>query len=72
MSDKPRPWPNNAKDARDRSAEAACEGVRMLEPLVHGEQQFTETERLRREAKALNLFQRILRLLEGAGAKTRP
>ena len=32
MSDKPRPWPNNAADARDRSAEAACEGARILEP----------------------------------------
>lgn len=71
MSDKPRPWPNNAMDARDRSAEAASEGARLLEPLVNGEQ-FTETERLRREARALNLFQRILRLLEGVGAKTRP
>jgi len=58
-------------DARDRSAEAASEGARLLEPLVNGEQ-FTETERLRREARALNLFQRILRLLEGVGAKTRP
>jgi hypothetical protein len=59
-------------EARDRSAEAACEGARILEPLVRGEQQFTETERLRREARALNLFQLIARLLESVGAKTRP
>jgi hypothetical protein len=72
MSDKPRPWPNNAADARDRAAEAACEGAHTLEPLVHGDREFTETERLRREAKALNLFQRILRLLESVGARTRP
>ena len=72
MSDKPRPWPNNAAEARDRAAEAASNGVRTLEPVVLGDQQFTETERLRREARALNLFQRILRLLEGVGAKTKP
>jgi len=72
MSDKPREWPNNARHARDEAAEAAAEGINVLEPVVYGERQFTETERLRREAKALNLFQKIVRLLESVGAKTRP
>lgn len=72
MPDQPRPWPNNALHARDDSAEAAAEGVRLLEPLVMGKQEFSETERLRRDAGALNLFQKILRLLESVGACTRP
>ena len=72
MSHQPREWPNNARDARDRAAEAAVEGIRTLEPLVHGERSFGEQERFQREARALNLFQRITRLLESVGACTRP
>lgn len=67
----PRPWPNNAVEVRDRAAEAAVEGIRTLEPVVAGER-MDEVERLRREAKALNLFQRIARLLESVGARTKP
>ena len=72
MTNKPRDWPNVAREVRDRSAEAACEGIRALEPIVMAEQQFTETELLRRVNKGLNLFQRIARLLESVGAQTRP
>lgn len=72
MSDKPRPWPNTAKEARDRAAEAAVAGIRALEPVVEGERSYTETERLRREALALNSLQTIARLLESVGACTRP
>jgi len=72
MTHKPREWPNNAKDARDRAAEAAVEGIRTLEPVVSCERAFSETERMQREARALNLFQRIARLLESVGACTRP
>ena len=71
MSDKARPWPNVAKEARDRAAEAAVEGIRALEPLVSGKD-LTETEKLRRAAVALNALQRIARLLESVGACTRP
>jgi hypothetical protein len=71
MSNPPREWPNVAKDVRDRAAEAAVDGIRTLEPLVMGEGQSSE-ERLRREARALNLFQRIARLLESVGAQTKP
>lgn len=67
----PRDWPNNASDARDRAAEAASDGIRTLEPLVMGGG-VSQEERFVREARALNLFQRIARLLEGVGAKTRP
>lgn len=72
MSDKPRPWPNNAKDARDRAAEAAQTGLANLIPLVEGARQFTDLERLRKEANALNALYTILRLLESVGACTRP
>ena len=72
MSDKPRPWPNNAADARDRAAEAALAGIHALAPVVTSEQPMSETERLRREAKALHALQTIIRLLESVGACTRP
>ena len=72
MSDQPRPWPNVAKEARDRSAEEAQRIVKQLGPLVDDERSFTESERLRREAQALNAAQIILRLLEAQGAQTRP
>ena len=69
---KRREWPNAAIDARDRSAEAAVEGIRLLEPLLFDERPRTESDRLQREARALALFQRIARLLESVGAQTQP
>ena len=36
MSDKPRPWPNFAKEARDRSAEEAAHIVNCLTVLIDG------------------------------------
>jgi hypothetical protein len=70
MSDKPRPWPNTAKETRDQAASAAVAGIRALEPILTGTAPMNETERIRREAIALNALQRIARLLEGAGAQT--
>lgn len=70
MTNPPRPWPNVAKDARDRAAEAAQEGVRTLEPILDNGK-MDEAEKMRRVGKALNLLQRIARLLEGVGAETR-
>ena len=72
MSDLPRPWPNVAKEARDRSAEEAQRIVKLLGPLVKDGRAFTETDRLRRAASALNAAQTILRLLEAQGAQPRP
>lgn len=72
MSDRPRPWPNRAKEARDRAAEEAVAGIRALKPLVFEERNFTETERLRRAARALSALQQIARLMESQGAPTRP
>jgi hypothetical protein len=72
MSHKPRPWPNVAKEARDRAAEEAVSGIVALEPVVRGERIFTETDRLRRESLALNALQKVARILESVGAQTRP
>lgn len=71
MSNPPREWPNVAKETRDRAAEAAVAGIRTLEPVLD-QDGMNETERMRRIGKALNLFQRIARLLESVGAQTRP
>jgi hypothetical protein len=69
---KRREWPTSAAEARDRSAEEALRGVKLLRPLVNGRQQFDQTEMLRRQAGALDALQTILRFLESVGAKTRP
>lgn len=70
MTDKPRPWPNTAKEVRDRSSEEACKGLRALMPLLEGEK--TREEELRRICIAIVSFQTIARLLESVGAQTRP
>lgn len=67
----PRDWPNNAREARDRAAEAAARGVRTLDPLVDGEE-ISDAEQARRVGLAHSLFHLIARILEGAGAQTRP
>jgi hypothetical protein len=72
MSDKPRDWPNLAKEARDRAAELATTGIKTLQPLVMEDRNFTETERSNRESRALHLFTEIARHLEKVGAPTRP
>jgi len=66
-----RAWPNDAAEARDRSAELAMRGARLLRPLVNGER-LDQTETLRRMAQALDAFEMILRHLEHVGARTRP
>jgi hypothetical protein len=66
-----RAWPNDAAEARDRSAELAMTGARLLRPLVNGER-LDQTETLRRMAQALDAFEMILRHLEHVGARTRP
>jgi hypothetical protein len=71
MSDKPREWPNVAKEQRDQAAEAAVTALRALRPVVTGEREMSETERLRREAQALTAVQTILMLMAAAGAPVR-
>lgn len=66
-----RPWPNIAREARDRSAEEATRGQRAIRPLVCGET-FDRTDTLRRLAVALDALQQISRFMESMGAPTRP
>jgi len=66
MSNKPKPFPYHAGEARDRSAEEASVIVREAASAVE------ETSLLRRLARMLVSANVILRLLEGQGAKTRP
>lgn len=67
---KARDWPNNARENRDRAAEALNDAVRELAPLVVGRVQFDRSEILRRQASALYAMQTALRLLEQVGAQT--
>lgn len=70
MTDKPLPWPTHgrATEARNRSAECAQVVIYALRPLVEGEYELSETEQLRRIAKALDAAQEILRMMAGQGA----
>jgi hypothetical protein len=71
MSDRPREWPNVAKEARDQAAEQAVRAIHALAPLIDG-REVCELERFKREAIALNCLQTIIRLMEMVGAPTRP
>jgi len=64
---KPRPWPNNAKEARDRSAEDAAAGIRQLQPIASGTD-MSQASVLVRVMKAINYFLRILMRMKEQGA----
>jgi len=66
----PRPWPNVAREARDRASEEAVHGLRIIEPMLIGE--LSREEEYRRLAQINNALQRIARILESVGAQTRP
>jgi hypothetical protein len=65
----PRPWPNDAKEARDRSAEEIVASIRDLQPILDG--QFPQNYQLL-VARAIVHNQAALRHLEAVGATTRP
>lgn len=69
MSNKPKPWPYQAAEARDLSAEEAAvvvnEATKALE-------ETNDPVLLRRLGRIVASASVILRLLEGQGAKTRP
>lgn len=69
MTDKPREWPTNAMDARDRAAEMMLEASKTLKPVHESEK---DLENLRRVDKAMLLVSDAVRLLESVGARTRP
>lgn len=69
MSDKPKPWPYQAAEARDRSAEEAQVIVNQAEEAL---ERTNDPMILRAIGKILLSANTILRLLEGQGSKTRP
>ena len=71
VSDQPRPWPNIAKEARDRAAEEAVHGIKILNYVLNEAVLDSRVERLE-IARALICFLNIARLLESVGAQTRP
>ena len=66
-----RPWPTKAAWARDDAAQALTEAARQLEPLVAGERQISETEIIRRTARALAAVEKAIRILAQVGAQVR-
>lgn len=66
-----RPWPDVAKEARDRSAEEANGALRTLRPLLE-DRVITRDELSRRVALSIDALQTILRLMEAQGAPTLP
>ena len=72
MSHAPREWPNNAKEARDRSAEKLVENIRLLHSVVREFKQMPDIDKLQRISLALDNSQTAVRFLEEAGACTRP
>lgn len=65
-----REWPTKAAQARDEAAMLAQEAIIQLEPLLMSDRQITDTERVRRLARALVAIQKTARLLESVGART--
>lgn len=66
----PRPWPNNAKEARDLAAEQAIVGRYAIEPMLTST--YSPEETIRRIAIAVVALHKISRLLESVGAETNP
>ncbi len=69
MSDKPRPWPTHAAEARDRTAE---EGQSILNHAAEALDHTQDAYVLERLARILHSAGTIVRLMERQGAKTRP
>jgi hypothetical protein len=67
----PRAWGNNAKEARDRTAEELQRIVALLTPLAENPNT-TRDDLLRRIYESLISAHTALRFLEGVGAQTRP
>lgn len=69
MTDKPKPWPLNAAEARDRSAEEAQSITRQAGEALEMTNDPGVLKKLGRILASANI---ILRHMESQGAKTRP
>jgi hypothetical protein len=67
MSDKPKPWPYKAKEARDSAAEAAAASLLALRPLIMGKQ-ITDPEVLKSLAVINHNQGYIINMLQSVGA----
>jgi hypothetical protein len=68
----PKRWPYNARMHRDEAADRIMDIIRELQPLVHNGRALSETERLRRQARALSAAQDAAHWLSKAGAPIQP
>ena len=68
---RPRPWPNNAANARDEAAMDIQQVIKALRPL-RDNPNVTRTELLYRVGYAIDNAQNAVRWLESAGAPTVP
>jgi hypothetical protein len=68
---RPRPWPVVAKEQRDRAAEKACHALMEIRHLQQ-EEPILHQQVLYHVGRTIDDLQDILRLLESAGAQTRP
>jgi hypothetical protein len=75
---KARPWPNNARNARDRAAEETQAALRTAESLLdyldehNSLNQFEILVAHKKAAKIRHNLERALRHLESVGAQTQP
>ncbi len=69
MTDKPKPWPHQAAEARDRSAEEAQVIVKQAEDSL---EMTNDPSLLKKIGRILASANTILRHMESQGAKTRP
>jgi hypothetical protein len=74
MSNKPRLIGNVMAGYRDQAKDEAVAGLKALEVILDLEnpRPMTETERLRREARAYRSLQVVIKCMVGQGAKIRP
>lgn len=68
----PRPWPENARRARDKAAEAANLGARDSEWLLTNFRKVDDTTKLQMLGQFQAEFQTIVRWLESVEAPTQP
>ena len=68
----PKPWPYIARMQRDEAADRVMDTIRELEPLIHNGHGYSETEQLRRLARALSAAQKAATWLIKAGAPIQP
>lgn len=68
----PKRWPKNARKARDEAAERVQDAIRFLSPLIQNGHHLTETDRIIRQARALDSLRQAAAWLREAGAPIQP